>query len=85
MNINLNDEIIMETYSDQIVLKRLTGSKDKKGKPNYTIEGYYNSITSALQGYARKSIIRSEAKDIKTLVKEVKEINQYIHKMLGGK
>ena len=84
MNIKLKGDYVLESENGNIILKKLTGTKNKEGIPNKSIEGYHTTISSALRGYVRKSLVSSEAESVKQLLKEVRELNSYINSILGN-
>jgi len=85
MNIILKGGYVLESDTNQIILKKLTGTNNKAGNPNKTVVGYHSTIASALNGYVKNSILESEATEIKELLKEVKDLDNYIKEMLGGR
>lgn len=75
MHIRIDDKFIIKSDGLNFVLTRLVGSE---GKEQEKACGYYQKLTSLLDGYAKFAVMESESTSFKQLRKDIKKIQDRI-------
>lgn len=71
-----NNYVITNDGERNIILQRANS------KGNYQTVGYFSTVEDAFQGYARKRMVESKATSVEELLKELRELREYIQSIL---
>jgi hypothetical protein len=83
MKVHIEDNIYLESDSNQYVVKKYSGRVDKKGKPHYTVLGYYTSLKQVILGLLKLKTKESNATNLEELRKDILRFEKEIHDKLG--
>ena len=76
MRIDLKGNFVITSDAHNFILSKKKKLKDNKEK--LISHTYHSDIESVLNAYVQKRILGSDAKDIKTLLKDLNDIYEYI-------
>ena len=86
MFIQLDEDFRMTSDPKNIVLEKrsiITNKEDETTREIWVNDGYYSSLNGLLNGYMKKSIMKSSAKTLGELAEDIKRIEKVIDKRLG--
>ena len=85
MNIKLNDDYCITSDSFQYILnkKEIYQTGKNAGEVRMRALGFYRTMEDVLVGYLQKKALESEAKTIKEYIKDFKEIQEEIKKLMS--
>lgn len=75
----INETYKIETDEDEnyIILEAF---KKKDGTIDYKIKGYYPTLNRAYKGLLKREVLKSELKDLESVMKRIEEVEKYIDK-----
>lgn len=90
--IKIDDEYLINANESCYTLEKISAIEDTNsqnyGKETRTIQGYYTTIESALNGYikvkTRKYISKDTENNMKELLSEIKKLKEYLKETIGG-
>ena len=87
LHIRLDNDILITSDSDNVVLNRIVITKegDNKGKERIEVLGYYPDLVQALEALLNKTMQESTARSLKTLCTEHTAFVGYLRKAIGCK
>lgn len=83
MKVHIEGNVFLESDEFQFIIKEYTGSKDKNGNPTYKTHGYFTSLQSAIKALVTMKIKESTAKELETLIEEVRKIYEMIEEKIS--
>ena len=86
MKIQIDNKYQITSDSMQYILQEKKRTKDKDGEmKEYEVNvGYYGTISMALKGYKELQIRNSDVLTVNELVKQIRELDEKIERLLGG-
>lgn len=78
MKVHIENNLYLESDGMQFIIKEYTGTIGKDGKEISRSKGYFGSVESALQHVLKMKVMESTANDLKTLIEDVRALQQYI-------
>lgn len=83
MFIQLDEDFRMKNDPNNLILEKRSIVKKEDGatKEIWVNDGYYTSINGLLNGYLRKSVIKSSASTLGELANDIKRIEKNIDKL----
>mgnify|MGYP001854990995 CR=1 FL=1 len=90
--VKIDDEYLINANDSCYTLEKKSTIEDTEsqnyGRETKTIQGYYTTIESALNGYikvkTRKYISKDTENNIKELLNEIKNLKEYLKETIGG-
>lgn len=85
MNIKLDEQFRIVSDEYQFILQKLKIRNDKskeQEKEAYKNLSYHTSLEDLLSAYFRHRVVQSTAEDLKSLVREVRGVKQYIKDLI---
>ena len=90
--VKIDDEYLINANESCYTLEKISTIEDTSsqnyGKETRTIQGYYTTIESALNGYikvkTRKYISKDTENNMKELLSEIKNLKEYLKETTGG-
>ena len=90
--VKIDDEYLINANESCYTLEKISTIEDTSsqnyGKETRTIQGYYTTIESALNGYikvkTRKYISKDTENNMKELLREIKNLKEYLKETIGG-
>ena len=90
--VKIDDEYLINANESCYTLEKKSTIEDTEsqnyGKETKTIQGYYTTIESALNGYikvkTRKYISKDTENSMKELLNEIKNLKEYLKETIGG-
>lgn len=90
--VKIDDEYLINANESCYTLEKISTIEDTSsqnyGKETRTIQGYYTTIESALNGYikvkTRKYISKDTENNMKELLSEIKNLKEYLKETIGG-
>ena len=90
--IKIDDEYLINANESCYTLEKISTIEDTNsqnyGKETRTIQGYYTTIESALNGYikvkTRKYISKDTENNMQELLSEIKNLKEYLKETIGG-
>lgn len=86
MFIQLDEDFRMTSDPKNLVLEKrsvITNKEDETTREIWVNDGYYSSLNGLLNGYMKKSIMKSSAETLGELAEDIKRIEKNIDKQLG--
>lgn len=77
MYIEIDDNYLVTNDGERNIILQRSNSKG-----NYQTVGYFSTVEDAFQAYARKRMVESEATSVEELLKELKDLREYIQSIL---
>ena len=86
MKVYLNDTIFVKSDTLQFILVEEKTVQEGKNKDVIREEviGFYATLDDALQSFVKQMQLESNAKTIKELIQETKDLKKYLKELLGG-
>ncbi|MGN0022218.1 MAG: hypothetical protein ACI35Z_15555 [Sphingobacterium hotanense] len=78
MKVCIENNLYIESDGMQYILKEYTGKTAENGTPLFKTHGYFSSIEAALNKFLKMKIMDSTAQTLGELLREVKDIREYI-------
>lgn len=82
MKVQVEDKIFIESDERQFILKQYSGKFDKNDNELFKPLGYFGSINQALKHLVKLNIMKSDAKTIGELIKDVERIEKRINELI---
>lgn len=90
--VKIDDEYLINANESCYTLEKISTIEDissqNYGKETRTIQGYYTTIESALNGYikvkTRKYISKDTENNMQELLSEIKNLKEYLKETIGG-
>lgn len=81
MKVQIEENLYIESDSQQFILKEYTGKqsiKDGVATDLFKTHGYFSTLESALNKFTKMKIMESTASNLSELIADVKSIRSYI-------
>lgn len=82
MKVQIEENLYIESDSNQFIIKEYTGNVDKDGKELFKTVGYYTCVKDCLKRYMTLKIKESTATTLTELREDIIRIEQYIEKVM---
>lgn len=86
MFIQLDKDFRMTSDPKNLVLEKrseIINKEDESTREIWVNDGYYSSLNGLLNGYMKKSIMKSSAETLEELAEDIKRIEENIDKQVG--
>lgn len=84
MKVQVEDSLFIESDGLQFILKKYSGTTDKKGTELYKALGYFSNLEAAFQKIVKIKLMESTATTIKELLEDVRRIEREVRELLVG-
>jgi hypothetical protein len=79
MNVQIEENLFLESDERNFVIREYTGKQDKKGNDLFKTHGFYSTVQQALNGLVQMKVKQSTAVTLSELVLDIESIKEYIN------